>query len=378
MNASTIFGLLKQTFQEWNEDKAPRLGAALAYYTVFSIAPLLVILISVAGIFFGDEAASGQISRQIDQVVGHQAAQFIEQMIESARKPSDSIMATVIGLGTLLLGAMGVFGQLQDALNTIWEVQPKPGQGFFQTVKARLTPFVMVIGVAFLLLSSLAVSAGIAALGSWIESWLSVPAFVLQGINLLIGFIIITLMFALIFKVLPDVQIQWHDVWIGAALTTVLFMLGQIFLGWYVGKISGESTYGAAGSLVAVLLWVYWTSQILFFGAEFTQVYANKFGSKILPSPNAIPVTAETRAQQGLSVRSSKIVSTPGVGDDKAPEFRNLLAEVRRDEEMGVAVKENKKQNAKSELVEDVGAILAGLGFVLILKRIFAGKEKSS
>ena len=378
MNASTIFGLLKQTFQEWNEDKAPRLGAALAYYTVFSIAPLLVILISVAGIFFGDEAASGQISRQIDQVVGHQAAQFIEQMIESARKPSDSIMATVIGLGTLLLGAMGVFGQLQDALNTIWEVQPKPGQGFFQTVKARLTPFVMVIGVAFLLLSSLAVSAGIAALGSWIESWLSVPAFVLQGINLLIGFIIITLMFALIFKVLPDVQIQWHDVWIGAALTTVLFMLGQIFLGWYVGKISGESTYGAAGSLVAVLLWVYWTSQILFFGAEFTQVYANKFGSKILPSPNAIPVTAETRAQQGLSVRSSKIVSTPGVGDDKAPEFRNLLAEVRRDEDMGVAVKENKKQNAKSELVEDVGAILAGLGFVLILKRIFAGKEKSS
>ena len=378
MNFQIAFDLLKQTFQEWNEDKAPRLGAALAYYTVFSIAPLLVILIAIAGMFFGAEAARGQIAHQIDKVVGSQAAQFIEQMIESARKPSDSIFATVVGLGTLILGAMGVFGQLQDALNTIWEVQPKPGQGFTQTVKARLTPFVMVIGVAFLLLSSLAVSALIAAMGTWMESWLPLPSFILQAINLLIGFIIITLMFALIFKVLPDVQVQWHDVWIGAAMTTVLFMLGQLGLGWYVGKISAGSTYGAAGSLVAVLLWVYWTSQILFFGAEFTQVYANKFGSKILPSPNAIPVTAETRAQQGLSVRSSKIVSTPNVGDDKAPEFRNILAAQRREQDYDVALHENQKLRAKSELAEDVGAILAGVGIILILKRFFGRKENSS
>ncbi len=377
MNASTIFGLLKQTFQEWNEDKAPRLGAALAYYTVFSIAPLLVILIAIAGMFFGADAARGQISTQIDHIVGSQAAQFIEQMIESARKPSDSIVATVIGLGTLILGAMGVFGQLQDALNTIWEVQPKPGQGFVQTIKGRLTPFVMIIGVAFLLLSSLAVSAGIAAMGSWMQSWLPLPTFVLQAINFAIGFVVVTFMFALIFKVLPDVQIQWHDVWIGAAITTVLFMLGQIFLSWYVGKISAQSTYGAAGSLVAVLMWVYWTSQILFFGAEFTQVYANKFGSKILPSPNAIPVTAETRAQQGLSVRSSKIVSTPNVGDDKAPEFRNILAEQRNEQDYDVALHENQKMRAKSELVEDVGAILAGVGIILILKRFFGRKENS-
>ena len=378
MNFQIAFDLLKQTFQEWNEDKAPRLGAALAYYTVFSIAPLLVILIAIAGMFFGAEAARGQISTQIDQVVGSQAAQFIEQMIESARKPSDSIFATVVGLGTLILGAMGVFGQLQDALNTIWEVQPKPGQGFFQTVKARLTPFMMVIGVAFLLLSSLAVSALIAAMGTWMQSWLPLPALVLQTINLLIGFVIITLMFALIFKVLPDVQIQWHDVWIGAAMTTVLFMLGQLGLGWYVGKISGESTYGAAGSLVAVLMWVYWTSQILFFGAEFTQVYANKFGSKILPSPNAIPVTAETRAQQGLSVRSSKIVSTPNVGDDNAPEFHNILASQRREQEYDGALRENQKMRAKNELLEDIGAILAGVGIILILKRFFGRKENSS
>ena len=378
MNFQIAFDLLKQTFQEWNEDKAPRLGAALAYYTVFSIAPLLVILIAIAGMFFGAEAARGQISTQIDQVVGSQAAQFIEQMIESARKPSDSIFATVVGLGTLILGAMGVFGQLQDALNTIWEVQPKPGQGFFQTVKARLTPFMMVIGVAFLLLSSLAVSALIAAIGTWMKSWLPLPAMVLQTINLLIGFVIITLMFALIFKVLPDVQIQWHDVWIGAAMTTVLFMLGQLGLGWYVGKISAGSTYGAAGSLVAVLMWVYWTSQILFFGAEFTQVYANKFGSKILPSPNAIPVTAETRAQQGLSVRSSKIVSTPNVGDDKAPEFHNILASQRREQEYDGALRENQKMRAKNELLEDIGAILAGVGIILILKRFFGRKENSS
>lgn len=373
MNAGTIFDLLKQTFQEWNEDKAPRLGAALAYYTVFSIAPLLVILIAIAGIFFGDDAARGQIAHQIDQIVGKQAALFIQQMVESARKPSDSIVATVIGLGTLLLGAMGVFGQLQDALNTIWEVQPKPGQGFVQTIKARLTPFVMVIGVAFLLLSSLAVSAAIVALGTWMEGWLPLPAFVMQIINLIIGFFIVTVMFALIFKVLPDAQIQWHDVWIGAAITTLLFFLGQLGLGWYVGKVSAESTYGAAGSLVAVLLWVYWTSQILFFGAEFTQVYANKFGSKILPSPNAIPVTAETRAQQGLSPRDSKIKSAPV--DETAPKHRNLLAEVRREEDFDNALRERKQSNTQSELVEDLGAILAGLGIILILKRLFGRKE---
>lgn len=375
MNFKIAFELLKQTFQEWNEDKAPRLGAALAYYTVFSIAPLLVILIAIAGIFFGDEAASGQIAHQIDQVVGAQAAQFIQQMIESARKPSDSIVATIIGVGTLLLGAMGVFGQLQDALNTIWEVQPKPGQGFLATIKARLTPFVMVIGVAFLLLSSLAVSAAIAALGTWMENSLPLPAFVLQIINFTIGFFIVTLMFALIFKVLPDAQIQWHDVWIGAAMTTVLFLLGQIGLGWYVGKVSAQSSYGAAGSLVAVLMWVYWTSQILFFGAEFTQVYANKFGSKILPSPNAVPVTAQTRAQQGLSARDSKVESTP---DKDTPGYRNLLAQARKDEDFDTARQENKKRSAQSELVEDVGAILAGVGIILILKRFFGREEKRS
>ena len=214
-------------------------------------------------------------------------------------------------------------------------------------------------------------------MGTWLESWLHLPSFILQAINLVFAFVVITLMFAMIFKVLPDVQIQWHDVWIGAAMTTLLFMLGQLGLGWYVGKVSAESTYGAAGSLVAVLLWVYWTSQILFFGAEFTQVYANKFGSKLLPSPGAIPVTAEARAQQGLSVRDSKIEKAPREIDPSAPKHRNLLAEVRHDEDAEIAIKQNKKQNAQSELFEDVGAILAGLGIVLILQRIFS-KEKRS
>lgn len=389
MNAQKIFELLKLTYKDWNEDKAPRLGAALAYYTVFSIAPLLVIVISLVGIFFGDEAAKGEISAQISRVVGDEAAGFIETMIAGANKPGGgNIVATLIGFATLLMGAMGVFGQLQDALNTIWEVQPKPGRSFFQTVKDRLTPFVMIIGVAFLLLSSLAVSAGISAMGEWMESLLPLPAWVMQTINLAVGFVIITLLFAMIFKVLPDVEIQWRDVWIGAGMTTVLFMLGQLALSWYVSKTAASSTYGAAGSLVAVLLWVYWTSQILFFGAEFTQVYANKYGSHLKPAPNAIPVTAEARAQQGLSPRDSKL-SDDGAGDkskskpDNKPVTRNLLAEARRENEGGDGEKQSEKNqnaqrdNAQRDFVEDVGTILAGVGIVMIFKRMFRREEKT-
>lgn len=370
MNAKAVFELFKQTYSDWNEDKAPRLGAALAYYTVFSIAPLLVVLISVAGIFFGEQAARGEISAEIARVVGPQAAEFIEAMVQGARKPSSSIIASVVGLVTLLGSAMGVFGQLQDALNTIWEVQPKPDLSFAEKLKARLTPFMMIIGVSFLLLSSLVVSAAISALGAWMKSWLPAPEIVLQAVNLVIGVGIITLLFALIFKVLPDVQIEWRDVWIGAALTALLFVIGQFGLAWYVGKTAAESTYGAAGSLVAVLLWVYWTSQILFFGAEFTQVYANKYGSKIVPSPHAVPVTEEVRAQQGLPATKH--------ANDQAPQPRNLLEETHREEapQNANASPDGALSHARNTMAEDLGAIFAGMGIVLILSRLFRRKEE--
>jgi membrane protein len=362
MHAATTVELFKQTFRDWNEDKAPRLGAALAYYTVFSIAPLLVVVIAIAGIFFGQEAARGEISSEIARIVGPRAAEFIEAMVEGARKPSSSILATCIGIGTLLFGAMGVFGQLQDALNTIWEVRPKPGLSLLQTLKARLTPFAMVIGVSFLLLASLVASATITALGNWMNSLLPLAPLVMQALNLLIGFVIITAMFALIFKVLPNVEIEWHDVWVGAAMTAFLFLIGQLGLAWYVGKTATESTYGAAGSLVAVLLWVYWTSQILFFGAEFTQVYATMFGSRLKPAPNAIPLTEDARAQQGMTRETAS-----------APQYRNLPEAARREEKRQSYPRPSRDRNG---FVEDAGAALAGLGIVLILSRLFHRKEE--
>jgi membrane protein len=374
MNAQSAFELLKQTFSEWSEDKAPRLAAALSYFTVFSIAPLLVIVIAIVGLVYGQKATTDQISNQISGVVGAQAAQFIEGMVQSASKPRDSIFATIIGFVTLLFGAMGVFTQLQDALNTIWEVQPDPKLSFLDKVKARFMPFVMLIGIAFLLLSSLAVSAAISALGHWMGGVLPLPEFVLQAINIVLGFAVTTVMFAAIFKFLPDVKIQWHDVWIGAAATALLFMIGQIGLSLYVGKVAADSTYGAAGSLVAVLLWVYWTSQILFFGAELTQVYANRYGSHLKPAPGAIPLTEEARAQQGLT-RSANSGAPDKVAakDSDKPDTRNLLAEKRREQDEEMA----RKINAQNETMRDVGAVFAGLGLVLILKNLFSRKDKN-
>ena len=286
MNANAIFGLLKDTFKEWSEDKASRLGAAIAYYTIFSLAPLLVVVIAVAGLVFGQKAVQGEIVGQIQGLIGHDGAQTIQTMIANANHPATSIVATIIGLVTLLLGATGLFGELQDSLNTIWEIAPKP-RSILATVKEKFLSFTMVLGIAFLLLVSLVVSAGVSALGHFLGGLLPVSELVLQAINFAISFAIITLLFALIYKVLPDAEIDWHDVWIGAAVTSLLFAIGKLAIGLYLGHSGTSSTYGAAGSLVVLLLWVYYSSQILFFGAEFTQIYSNRFGNKIRPSAKA-------------------------------------------------------------------------------------------
>jgi membrane protein len=298
-NAKEFLELLKETYTDWNEDKAPRLGAALAYYTVFSMAPLLVVVMGIVGIFYS--GADQALQKQIADVVGADAAGAISDILKNANKnQTGGIMATVIGTATLLLGAGGLFGQLQDALNTIWEVQPKK-QGFLAMLKNRFLSFTMVLGTGFLLLVSLFISALLASLGTYMENLLPLPPFVLQTLNFLVGFAVITLLFAMIYKVLPDVKIGWHDVWIGAAMTAFLFSIGKLGLGMYLGKSSVASAYGAAGSLVVLLLWIYYAAQILFFGAEFTQVYARKFGSKIEPAENAEPMDAATRAKQGMS-----------------------------------------------------------------------------
>jgi membrane protein len=300
MKPKEIFELLKETYNEWSEDKASRLAASLAYYTVFSIAPLLIIVIAVAGLIFGREAAQGQIERQIQGLIGEESAQFVQTLIEASSNKTTGIIATVIGIATLLFGATGLFGQLQDALNTIWEVTPKPGRGVMGIIKDRFFSFTMVLGIGFLLMVSLVVSAGLEALNEYTSGLWGDVAFVGQALNFVISFGVITLLFAMIYKVLPDVEIAWRDVWIGAAVTALLFTIGKFLIGLYLGHSAVASSYGAAGALVVILLWVYYSAQILLLGAEFTQVYAKRFGSHIVPDEDAVPVTEEARAQQGM------------------------------------------------------------------------------
>lgn len=301
MNIKTIWSLLKETFTEWNTDKASRLAAALAYYTIFSLAPLLIIAIAIAGAVFGEEAARGEIVAQIQGLVGREGAQFIQTAIENASRPRAGSIASIISIAVLLFGASGLFAQLQDALNTIWEVQPKPGRGLIGIIRDRFLSFTMVLGVGFLLLVSLILSAVLAGVVNFLGDMLPGIGFLLQLANFVLSFAVTTLLFALIYKVLPDVKIAWGDVWIGAIITSLLFSFGRFLLGLYLGNSSFGSTYGAAGSVVIILVWVYYAAQILFFGAEFTQVYASRFGSRIVPDENAVRLTEQARAEQGMT-----------------------------------------------------------------------------
>ncbi|MGQ0601560.1 MAG: YihY/virulence factor BrkB family protein [Anaerolineales bacterium] len=277
----TIWELIKTTFAEWNQDQAPRLGAALAYYAVFSLAPLLVIALSIAGLIFGVEAATGQLIGQLQGLVGQEAAAAIQAMIENTRQPAVSTLAAIIGIVTLLFGASGVFGELQASMNAIWDIEPPPDRGWRALVKDRFFSFTLVLGTGFLLLVSLVVSAGLAAIGEFFTGLAPAWETVIQIINMVVSLLIITALFALIFKYVPNAKIAWGDVWIGALVTALLFTLGKTLIGLYIGQSSFASTYGAAASLIVILLWVYYSAQILFFGAEFTQVFANTYGSRI-------------------------------------------------------------------------------------------------
>lgn len=283
----TWWSLLKDTMAKWSEDKAPRLGAALSYYTAFSMVPLLVLVIAIAGLIFGAETAEQYIIAQIESLVGQQSASAIQEMLHIAQKPSQGVFAAVIAFATLLFGASGVFQQLQDALNTVWGVEAKTGGGIWGVIKDRFFSFVAVLGTGFLLLVSLVLSAGLAAFGKMFGGWLPVPEAILHMANFIVSFAVITGLFAMMFKLLPDAKIAWRDVWVGAAITSLLFTIGKFLIGMYLGKADVGSAYGAAGSLVIVLVWVYYSSQILFFGAEFTAVYANRFGSRIVAATSA-------------------------------------------------------------------------------------------
>jgi membrane protein len=283
--------LIKGTFAEWKEDNVPVLAAALAYYTVFSLAPLLIIAIAIAGAVFGEEAARGELVRQIQGLVGKEGAEAVQAMIQNADKPgSGGAIATIIGVVLLMFGASGVFGQLQSALNTIWEVKPKPGQGIRSFLVSRFLSFAMVLVIGFLLLVSLVLSSLLAAASYFFNNLM--PGFPIlgQAINFLISFGVITVLFASIYKFLPDVEIPWKNLWVGAAATAILFNIGKLAIGLYLGNSSVGSAYGAAGSLVVVLIWIFYSAQILLIGAEFTQVYSKYRGKPLRPSKHAVPI----------------------------------------------------------------------------------------
>ena len=299
MYPRSFFSLLKLTYAEWEEDKAPRLGAALAFYSVFSIAPLLIIVIAAAGLIFGKEAAEKGIVSEIEGTVGEPVAKAIEQMLVNASEPGRSVTATIIGVATLVFGAMGVFGQLQDALNTVWKVTPKPGRGIWGFLRDRFFSLTMVLGTGFLLLVSLVLSTVLSALGTFMSDSLPGGAGLWQVVQTVVSFAVVSLLFAMIFKFVPDARVAWRDVWFGALLTALFFTVGKLALGWYLGRESTTSEYGAAGSLVVILLWVYYTSQIMLFGAEFTRVHASQYGSVAKPTPNARLVDPDALARQG-------------------------------------------------------------------------------
>jgi len=273
-------------------DKAPQLGAALAYYTVFSLAPLILVLLAIVGVTFRDDPAGtwNKITEQMSYFLDPSAVQVVQSIAQKASEPGKSTIATIIGVALAIFGASGVFGQLQDALNTIWGVKAKPGGGIWGFLRNRFLSFAMVAGVCFLLLVSLTLESLLKAFSHYVQTVLPGGIVVALAVYFIFDFAVVVLLFAMIFKFLPDVQIQWRDVWIGAVITAILFGIGKWLLGFYLGSGAAGSAYGAASSLITLLLWVYYSSQILLFGAEFTQVYAARAGRAFKPTEYAVLV----------------------------------------------------------------------------------------
>jgi membrane protein len=309
--------MFKETISEWVDDRVPRLGASLAFYTLLSLAPLLVVVVAVAALVYGQDAARGQLVWQIQGLVGPEGARAIQGLVQGAYKPGTGLIATLLGVLTLAFGASSVVVELRDALNTISHVPLDPGNtglsSIFGLVKERFYSFAMILGIGFLLLVSLVLNAWIAAMGKFFASALPTPESLLHVATFVISFLVITFLFAAIYKMLPDVRLQWSDVAVGASVTSLLFTLGKQLIGLYLGKTTFGSTYGAAGSLVIVLVWVYYSAQLFFLGAEFTKVYTKTFGSqfasqfeRLSPTPDNViidPSTIERTAGNDGEIR---------------------------------------------------------------------------
>ncbi len=285
MNAASLFALCRQAAVAWVDDYAPSMGAALAYYTLFSIAPLLLIVISIAGLVFGADAARGEIFAELRELMGDAGAAAAQALLQSVNKPAQGVFGTAVGVVLLGVGAISVFGELQDSLDRIWRAPGRVGgSGLWTLVRARLLSFGMVLGIGFLLIVSLVASAAVAALGKFWQPLFGAWVAVAELLNIAVSFVLVTVTFALIYKIIPRVRIGWRDVWIGAAVTALLFAIGKSMIGLYLGRSGFASGYGAAGSLIVLLVWMYYSAQIFLLGAEFTWVYAHTFGSRAKPS----------------------------------------------------------------------------------------------
>jgi membrane protein len=281
MTLGDLWPLAKQSLTSWSDDYAPSMGAALAYYTIFSLAPLLLIVIAIAGLIYGEDAARGAIFAQINGLVGNEGATAVQGLLKSVNKPRESIVATIVGIGTLLLGATTVFGELQDALNRIWRAPALVNQGgVWKILRRRLLAFGMILTIGFLLIVSLLLSAALAAIGGWLGPSFAGWEVLLHLLNFVVSFGVTTVLFAMIYKIMPRVDIAWRDVWLGAGVTALLFSIGKFLIGLYIGKTGVASGFGAAGSLAVLLVWIYYSTQVFLLGAEFTWVYANAYGSR--------------------------------------------------------------------------------------------------
>lgn len=283
---SEYWSVLKQAVVSWNDDYAASMGAALAYYTAFSLSPLLIIAIALAGLAFGQDAASRQVVSELGGLIGSEGAKAIQELLAHASKPGSSVLASVIGVVTLILGASSVFGELQTSLDRIWKAPAvRQASGIISLIRARLLSFGMVVAMGFLMLVSLLIGAGLSALHQWSVARIGVGAYLLQALNVAVSFGVTTVVFASAYRILPRARIDWSDVWTGASVTAVFFTVGKYLIGVYIGRAGVTSGFGAAGSLVVILVWVYYSAQVFLLGAEFTWVFAHRHGSKVGKAP---------------------------------------------------------------------------------------------
>lgn len=292
-----LFKMLKTALIKWYDRDPFREGAIIAYYAIFSLPGLMVLVITLAGYFFGADAVSGQLNNQISQAVGEDSAKMIQTVVKSSMESKDSVWATILGIGTIILGATAVFAQFQKSINNIWEVETSTDKsGIWLFVKSRLFSFGLIVTIAFLLLVSLLISSVLTAFSSWIEKYISHSLMVMfVGVDFVISLGITTVLFAMMFKILPDAKIKWKSVWIGALITAVLFEIGKFALGLYFGNADPASGYGAAGSIILILLWTSYSSMIVFYGAEFTKVYSDHHFGEAPPSEHAVKFKVDKR-----------------------------------------------------------------------------------